>query len=128
MSRAAAELLRRPLREIGRAIRAGETTPRALAEAALAGLDGEGRALNAVAALLPERAVAEAEQAAAELRAGVDRGPLHGIPYGAKDLFAAQGAPTTWGAARGTAMGDTSIQAYTAPGVPSNGRSTGSDM
>ena len=99
MSRTAAEVLTLPLAEIGRLLRAGETSPPALADAALAGLDTAGRALNAVAALLPERAAAEAARAAAELRAGVDRGPLHGIPYGAKDLFAARGAPTTWGAA-----------------------------
>ena len=98
MSRSAAEVLTLPLDEIGRLLRARETTTPALADAALAALDGTGRSLNAVAALLPARAVAEAELAEAELRAGVDRGPLHGIPYGAKDLFAARGGPTTWGA------------------------------
>jgi aspartyl-tRNA(Asn)/glutamyl-tRNA(Gln) amidotransferase subunit A len=40
----------------------------------------------------------EAKERDHELRSGRDRGPLHGIPYGAKDLLAAQGAPTTWGA------------------------------
>ena len=38
-------------------------------------------------------------QADAELADGRDRGPLHGIPYGAKDLLSTVGAPTTWGAA-----------------------------
>ncbi len=47
---------------------------------------------------LPQAALAAAAQADKELLAGDDRGPLHGIPYGAKDLFAAKGAPTTWGA------------------------------
>jgi Asp-tRNA(Asn)/Glu-tRNA(Gln) amidotransferase A subunit family amidase len=56
MSRSAAEVLTLPLGEIGRLLRAGETTPTALADAALAALDGTGRSLNAVAALLPARA------------------------------------------------------------------------
>ena len=34
-----------------------------------------------------------------ELNKGMDRGPLHGIPYGLKDLFAVKGTKTTWGAA-----------------------------
>ena len=43
-------------------------------------------------------ALREAALAEAELRSGLDRGPLHGIPYGLKDIVAAVGAPTTWGA------------------------------
>jgi len=49
--------------------------------------------------LLEGRAREEAQQADAELRAGAWRGPLHGIPYGVKDLFSVAGAPTTWGSA-----------------------------
>ena len=49
--------------------------------------------------ILDRRAHAEAEQAEAEIRAGNWRGPLHGIPYGVKDLFSVTGARTTWGAA-----------------------------
>src|SRR6185369_8250813 len=45
-----------------------------------------------------EPARAEARERDAELRRGKDRGPLHGIPYGAKDLLAVAGAPTSWGA------------------------------
>src|SRR5207248_7853500 len=40
----------------------------------------------------------EARAADAEIRAGRYRGPLHGVPYGAKDLLATRGVPTTWGA------------------------------
>ncbi|MCC6313605.1 MAG: amidase, partial [Thermomicrobiales bacterium] len=79
-------------------LRSGETTPIALTESALARLDTTGRQLNAVATLTPERALADANRAADELAVGIDRGPLHGIPYGAKDLLAAEGYPTTWGA------------------------------
>lgn len=85
--------------ELGRMLRAGETTAVALGEEALQRLDTVGRSLNAVAALTPDHALAEARLADAELAAGLDRGPLHGIPYGAKDLLATAGIPTTWGAA-----------------------------
>lgn len=49
--------------------------------------------------ILEGRAQEEASQADAEIREGGWRGPLHGIPYGLKDLFAASGTRTTWGAA-----------------------------
>ncbi len=45
-----------------------------------------------------ELALAQAEQADREIRAGRYRGPLHGVPYGIKDLFATRGIRTTWGA------------------------------
>jgi aspartyl-tRNA(Asn)/glutamyl-tRNA(Gln) amidotransferase subunit A len=87
------------IRELGRRLRAGETSPIALAEYFLDRLDTVGRSLNAVVTLAREHALREARLAEEELRAGYDRGPLHGIPYGAKDLLATVGLPTTWGAA-----------------------------
>ena len=48
--------------------------------------------------ILDKRAQAEAAQAEAEIRAGNWRGPLHGIPYGVKDVFSVTGTRTTWGA------------------------------
>lgn len=54
--------------------------------------------LHAVVTLTEELALAQARRADAEIAAGNYRGPLHGIPYGAKDLFAVPGYPTTWGA------------------------------
>lgn len=54
-------------------------------------------ALHAVVTLTEERALAEAERADREIAAGKYRGPLHGIPWGAKDLLAARGYRTTWG-------------------------------
>ena len=61
-------------------------------------LDREGRLLNAVAAVTRERGGLEAAAADRALARGKS-GPLLGIPYGAKDLLDARGAPTTWGVA-----------------------------
>jgi Asp-tRNA(Asn)/Glu-tRNA(Gln) amidotransferase A subunit family amidase len=52
-----------------------------------------------VVTLTEELALRQARRADAEIAAGKYRGPLHGIPYGAKDLLAVKGLPTTWGAA-----------------------------
>ncbi len=49
--------------------------------------------------IMEDQARAEAAKADAEIAAGKYRGPLHGIPYGVKDLFSTKGVPTTWGAA-----------------------------
>jgi len=88
------------IRELGADIRAGRVSPVALAEEALHRLDTVGRKLNAVVTLTRERALKQARRAEEEIKAGRDRGPLHGIPYGAKDLLATSGGiPTTWGAA-----------------------------
>ncbi|MEW5917706.1 MAG: amidase [Gemmatimonadota bacterium] len=54
--------------------------------------------LNCAVTIMEEQARAEAAQADAEIRAGRYRGPLHGLPYGVKDLFSTKGVPTTWGA------------------------------
>jgi aspartyl-tRNA(Asn)/glutamyl-tRNA(Gln) amidotransferase subunit A len=90
----------RTIRELGADLRAGRVSPVTLAEEALRRLDTVGRTLNAVVTLTRERALKQARQAEQELKAGRDRGPLHGIPYGAKDLLATSGGiPTTWGAA-----------------------------
>jgi aspartyl-tRNA(Asn)/glutamyl-tRNA(Gln) amidotransferase subunit A len=89
----------RTIRELGAEIRAGRLSPVDLAEACMDRLDTVGRRLNAVVTITRERALEQARRAERELRAGRDRGPLHGIPYGAKDLLATRGAATTWGAA-----------------------------
>ena len=69
-----------------------------LTRLALARLERLGPRFNAVAAAMPERALAEARRADEARRQGRVRSRLLGIPYGAKDLLAARGAPTTWGA------------------------------
>ena len=88
------------LPELGRLLRAREVSAVELAEHFLARLERLGPAYNAVVTVLRPQALAEAKQRDVELAKGKDRGTLHGIPYGAKDLLAAEGAPTTWGPSR----------------------------
>ena len=65
----------------------------------LARLRKYGPKLNCVVTLTDTLALTQAAAADREIRAGRYKGPLHGIPWGAKDLFATKGIPTTWGAA-----------------------------
>jgi aspartyl-tRNA(Asn)/glutamyl-tRNA(Gln) amidotransferase subunit A len=65
----------------------------------LARLEKYAHVYGAVVTIMNERGLSEARAADAELAAGRSRGPLHGVPYGVKDLLAATGAATTWGAA-----------------------------
>ncbi len=64
----------------------------------LARLTRYGDQLHCVVTLTGDLALAQAAKADRELKAGRYRGPLHGIPWGAKDLFASKGIRTTWGA------------------------------
>jgi hypothetical protein len=57
-----------------------------------------GDTLECVITLTDSLAMAQARQADAEIKKGIYKGPLHGIPYGLKDLFAVKGYKTTWGA------------------------------
>lgn len=84
--------------EQSKLIRARKISPVELAQAALARLEKLGPKLGAVATLTRERAMDEARAAEKEIAAGHSRGPLHGIPWGAKDLLATRGITTTWGA------------------------------
>ena len=86
-----------PITALSAQIRAGALSPVALTEALLdriATLDGR---LHAFIAVTRERALAEARAAEFALRGGQDLGPLHGIPYAAKDLFDVRDMPTTAG-------------------------------
>ncbi len=95
----AAELAFASVRVLGQKLRAGEFTACELAEFFLQRLETLGSRFNAVVRVTRETALEAAAQADRELKAGQDRGPLHGIPYGAKDLLATRGIPTSWGAA-----------------------------
>lgn len=87
-----------PAVELGRLLRQKKTSATELANYFLDRLERLGPRFNAVVTVTRERALAEAAQADREIRQGKWRGPLHGIPYGVKDLIATKGYPTTWGA------------------------------
>ena len=70
-----------------------------LTELALTRLQEHDPDLHCVITLLPDRALARAQELDKMLARGEDLGPLHGIPFGAKDLLALAGHKTTWGAA-----------------------------
>jgi aspartyl-tRNA(Asn)/glutamyl-tRNA(Gln) amidotransferase subunit A len=78
-------------------LREGAVSPVALAEAALDRVRALDRRLHAFIAVTADRALAEARAAESALRGGQDLGPLHGIPYAAKDLFDVRGVATTAG-------------------------------
>jgi aspartyl-tRNA(Asn)/glutamyl-tRNA(Gln) amidotransferase subunit A len=86
------------VQELGAQIHARKISPVELAESYLARLEKLGPRLGAVATLTPDLALEQARAAEREIAAGRSRGPLHGIPYGAKDLLATRGIRTTWGA------------------------------
>jgi aspartyl-tRNA(Asn)/glutamyl-tRNA(Gln) amidotransferase subunit A len=88
-----------PVSALGARLRAGAVSSVELTEFFLKRLETLGPRFNAVVTLTRDLALEQARQADAELKAGKDRGPLHGIPYGAKDLLATKGIPTTWGCA-----------------------------
>ena len=89
-----------PIRELQTLVQTGQVSPVELAEMFLARLETLGPQYNAVVTVTRELALQQARQAERDIAAGHYRGPLHGIPYGAKDLLATSGGiPTTWGAA-----------------------------
>lgn len=87
------------VRELAKSLRAGDFSCVELAEFFQERLKTVGAKLNAVATVTQELAIQQATQADQELQAGRDRGLLHGIPYGVKDLMTTKGVATSWGAA-----------------------------
>ncbi|MEO8700498.1 MAG: amidase [Kofleriaceae bacterium] len=83
--------------ELGAKLRARTLTAVQLAELYLARIERLQPKLNAFITVTADLARSEAKRADAELAGGRDRGPLHGIPYGLKDLVDTAGIPTTWG-------------------------------
>ena len=84
--------------QLGELLRTGQVTSTELTRLALERLQRYDGDLHAVVTLTEELALEQAARADAEIAAGNYRGPLHGIPYGAKDLLAVKSYPTTWGA------------------------------
>ncbi|MGB6974117.1 MAG: amidase [Terracidiphilus sp.] len=86
------------IRTLASLLQARKITSLALTEMYIARLKRYDPLLHFVINLTEERALAQAKAADQEIAAGKYRGPLHGIPWGAKDLLAVKGYPTTWGA------------------------------
>ena len=87
-----------PVTHLAELVRTRQVMPSELTDMYLTRLKRYDAQLFAVVTLTEDRARAQAEVLDRELRGGRYRGPLHGIPWGAKDLLAVKGYPTTWGA------------------------------
>jgi aspartyl-tRNA(Asn)/glutamyl-tRNA(Gln) amidotransferase subunit A len=83
--------------ELGRLIQTGDLSPVTLTEHLLARIEALNGPLNAFNLVATDRALAEAAAAETLVKAGRYAGPLHGIPYGVKDIFDVGGLPTTAG-------------------------------
>lgn len=92
------EILYLPASELGKRIQSKTLSPVELTKAYLDRSEKLGPKLNAYARLIPDIALEQADAAEREIKRGHYRGPLHGIPYAAKDLLSVKGLPTTWGA------------------------------
>ncbi|RIK41998.1 MAG: amidase [Chloroflexi bacterium] len=87
-----------PVTQLAHLIHAGQVRSLELTQLYLDRLRRYDPHLKCTVTLTEELALSQARRADEELAAGHDRGPLHGIPWGAKDLLATRGIPTTWGA------------------------------
>ncbi len=92
------ELCYATLPELGALIRTRKVSSVDLTQMYIARLKRLDPQLHCVITITEDRALAQARQADADLKAGKYHGPLHGLPWGAKDLLAVKGYPTTWGA------------------------------
>jgi Asp-tRNA(Asn)/Glu-tRNA(Gln) amidotransferase A subunit family amidase len=92
------ELAFLPVTGLSELVRTRKVTSQQLTRMYLGRLGKHDPALFAVISLTEERALRQARAADEEIARGRYRGPLHGIPWGAKDLFATKGYKTTWGA------------------------------
>lgn len=92
------EILYLPLSDLAKRIEAKKLSPVELAESYLARSEKLSPRYNAYAKLLPDLALKQAHKAEKEIHSGHYRGPLHGMPYAAKDLLSVKGFPATWGA------------------------------
>lgn len=92
------ELAFLPVTRLAALVKARRVSSTQLTKLYLARLKQYAPKLNCLVTLTEELALRQARQADAEIATGKYRGPLHGIPYGLKDLFATKGIKTTWGA------------------------------
>jgi Asp-tRNA(Asn)/Glu-tRNA(Gln) amidotransferase A subunit family amidase len=87
-----------PMTRLSQWIARGDLTSRRLTEIYLARIEEYGERLECFVTVTAKLARAQADAADALLKAGTHLGPLHGIPYGLKDLFDTKGIRTSWGA------------------------------
>ena len=92
------EVCFRSARELAELVRSKKVSSVALTEMYLERMKRYDSQLHFVITLTEERAMAKAKEADREIASGKYRGPLHGLPWGAKDLLAVEGYRTTWGA------------------------------
>ena len=92
------ELAFLPLTHLAKLVERRDIKPTELAELYLAQLKHFAPTLHCVVSLTEDIARRQAKRADEEIAAGTYRGPLHGIPWGAKDLLSVKGTKTTWGA------------------------------
>ncbi len=86
-----------PVTQLSQLIKTRQVTSLELTEMYLGRLHKYNDKLNCVVTFLDEVATAQAKQADSEIAAGKYKGPLHGIPWGAKDIITVKGYKTTWG-------------------------------
>ncbi len=103
------QLAFRPVTEWAELVRTRQVSSVELVSMVIGRIKRHDPQVSAVVTLLEGQAMQAARQADREIASGRYRGPLHGIPYGAKDLLAYPHAPTTWGsvAYRDQVIGET---------------------
>jgi aspartyl-tRNA(Asn)/glutamyl-tRNA(Gln) amidotransferase subunit A len=122
----------RSVSDIGAALRSNDTTSVALAEQFLARERESDQTLHSFVAVDAERLLDEAAEADAELTAGNDRGPLHGVLIGVKDIIDVDGYPTRCGsplfATAGSAGDATLVTRMRASGALIAGKTTSHEL
>lgn len=114
MTSGVSDLLELGIQEIGDGLRKQRWSPIDITQASLARIEATEPELHAWVIVDAERALARAKQAEQELMAGEDRGPLHGIPIGIKDIYDIAGLPTRCGS---QARADAAAATASAPTV-----------
>lgn len=98
LPKADADIAFAPVSSLSRWLAMGQISSERLTRIYIERLKRYGPKLKCIVTLTEDLALQQARRADEDLRAGRYRGPLHGVPYGAKDLFDTAGIPTTWGA------------------------------
>jgi aspartyl-tRNA(Asn)/glutamyl-tRNA(Gln) amidotransferase subunit A len=114
MTQASSDLLELSIQELGDGFRQKRWSPLEVARASLARIEATEPHLHAWVGMDTDRALASAAQAEREIASGQDRGPLHGVPIGIKDIYDVAGLPTHCGS---QARADAPAATASAPSV-----------